>query len=131
MNPNAELQTIRRAIDALDEAMADLLASRICLSHQAQQIKSRAGLPIRDETREEEIRYRYDLRWRGAAVVAMATGVAITSTVTPMPFPSTAWLPAPRSPRPGSMSPSSSAFRTRTPSRVTPTIPGSTASIRV
>jgi chorismate mutase len=72
MNVDPELQTIRRAIDALDEAMADLLACRICLSHQAQSIKSRAGFPVRDESREEEIRYRYDLRWRGASVVARA-----------------------------------------------------------
>jgi chorismate mutase len=72
MNVDPELQTIRRAIDALDEAMADLLACRICLSHQAQSIKSRAGLPVRDEAREVEIRYRYDLRWRGASVVAKA-----------------------------------------------------------
>jgi chorismate mutase len=72
MNPNAELQSLRRAIDGVDEALAGLLATRICLSHQAQEIKSRAGVPVRDPNRETEICYRYDLRWRGSSAVAMA-----------------------------------------------------------
>ena len=67
-----ELQTVRRAIDGVDDALASLLAARVCLSHQAQAIKSRVGLPVRDEAREAEIRYRYDRRWRGASVVAGA-----------------------------------------------------------
>lgn len=72
VSTDAELQTMRRAIDAIDEALAGLLACRICVSHQAQELKARAGWAVRDEARETEICYRYDLRWRGASVVARA-----------------------------------------------------------
>jgi chorismate mutase len=72
MNANADLQTVRRAIDGIDEALADLLACRICLSHHAQEMKAKAGLPVRDPAREGEICYRYDLRWRGSSAVAQA-----------------------------------------------------------
>ena len=37
---NAELLVLRQAIDGLDEALAALLVSRICLSHQAQALKA-------------------------------------------------------------------------------------------
>jgi hypothetical protein len=56
MSANADLQTVRRAIDGIDEALADLLACRICLSHHAQKIKGKAGLPVRDAAREGERR---------------------------------------------------------------------------
>ena len=69
---STELQTVRRAIDGIDEALADLIACRICLSHQAQKIKAKVGLPPRDRAREEEVCYRYDLRWRGSSAVARA-----------------------------------------------------------
>jgi chorismate mutase len=69
-NPSAELAALRRAIDAVDEALAGLLASRVCLSHQAQELKARAGLPVIDRRRELEIQHRYEQRWHGAATVA-------------------------------------------------------------
>ena len=70
--PNAELTAFRRAIDGVDEALAGLVASRVCLSHQAQELKVRAGLPIFDRARELEIQHRYEQRWRGASTVAHA-----------------------------------------------------------
>jgi chorismate mutase len=71
-NPIAELAAFRHAIDGVDEALAGLVASRVCLSHQAQELKVRAGLPILDRARELEIQYRYERRWRGASAVARA-----------------------------------------------------------
>ena len=68
--PNADLLALRHAIDGIDDALAGLLACRVCLSHQAQALKARVGLPALDRTRELEIQHRYDLRWRGASVVA-------------------------------------------------------------
>jgi len=65
-----ELAALRRAIDGLDEALAGLLASRVCLSRQAQELKARTGLPAIDPERELEIQHRYEQRWRGAATVA-------------------------------------------------------------
>ncbi len=70
--PNAGLQTLRRAIDGLDDALAGLLACRVCLSHQAQALKARVGLPAIDTTREAEIQHRYEQRWAGASTVARA-----------------------------------------------------------
>jgi len=70
--PNAELATLRRAIDGIDDALAGLLACRVCLSHQAQAFKVRAGAPARDHDREVEIQHRYEQRWCGASVVARA-----------------------------------------------------------
>lgn len=72
MSANADLQTVRQAIDGIDAALADLLACRICLSHQAQAIKTKSGLPIHDPNRELEVCYRYDTRWRGSSLVARA-----------------------------------------------------------
>jgi chorismate mutase len=69
---NAELLALRQAIDGVDDALASLLAYRVCLSHQAQALKARVGLPAVDPARELDIQHRYDLRWRGAAVVARA-----------------------------------------------------------
>jgi len=66
----AELIAFRQAIDGVDEALAGLVASRVCLSHQAQELKVRAGLPVIDRQRELEIQYRYDKRWLGASSVA-------------------------------------------------------------
>ena len=71
-SPNAELQRLRQAIDAMDDALAALLVSRICLSHQAQTLKARSGLPALDRTREVEIQHRYEQRWAGASAVARA-----------------------------------------------------------
>ena len=67
-----ELQTLRRAIDGIDDALAGLLACRITLSHQAQALKAQAGLPPIDRTRETDIQQRYERQWRGASVVAGA-----------------------------------------------------------
>ena len=72
MSADNDLQTLRRAIDGIDDALANLLATRMCLSHQAQANKTQAGVPVRDEEREAEICYRYDRRWRGSSVVARA-----------------------------------------------------------
>ena len=69
---HAELIAFRRAIDGVDEALAGLVASRVCLSHQAQELKVRAGLPVIDRHRELEIQHRYDKRWLGASTVARA-----------------------------------------------------------
>ena len=69
---NAELLVLRQAIDGIDDALAALLACRVCLSHQAQALKARAGLPALDRAREVEIQHRYDLRWAGASAVARA-----------------------------------------------------------
>ena len=69
---NAELLVLRQAIDGLDDALATLLASRVCLSHQAQALKARVGVPALDRVREVEIQHRYELRWRGAGNVARA-----------------------------------------------------------
>lgn len=70
--PNADLTTLRRAIDGIDDALAGLLACRVCLSHQAQALKARVGTPARDHDRETEIQHRYEQRWAGASVVARA-----------------------------------------------------------
>jgi len=70
--PKAELCALRRAIDGIDDALAGLLACRVCLSHQAQALKARAGAPARDHDREVEIQHRYEQRWAGASVVARA-----------------------------------------------------------
>ncbi len=72
MGLHAELIGFRRAIDGVDEALAGLVASRVCLSHQAQELKVRAGLPVIDPQRELEIQYRYDKRWLGASSIARA-----------------------------------------------------------
>ena len=69
---NAELLVLRQAIDGLDDALAALLISRVCLSHQAQTLKARAGLPAFDRAREVEIQHRYEQRWCGASLVARA-----------------------------------------------------------
>jgi chorismate mutase len=69
---NTELLMLRQAIDGLDDALAALLVSRVCLSHQAQTLKARAGLPALDRTRELEIQHRYEQRWAGASTVARA-----------------------------------------------------------
>ncbi len=70
--PNAHLEMLRQAIDGLDDALAGLLACRVCLSHQAQALKARVGLPAFDASREAEIQHRYEQRWCGASVVAGA-----------------------------------------------------------
>ncbi len=67
-----ELAALRRAIDGLDEALAGLLATRAGLSRQAQELKSRVGLPAIDPQREVEIQHRYEQRLGGASVVARA-----------------------------------------------------------
>lgn len=69
---NAELLVLRHAIDGMDDALASLLACRVCLSHQAQTVKARAGLPALDRAREVEIQHRYEQRWAGASAVARA-----------------------------------------------------------
>lgn len=69
---NADLQTLRQAIDGLDDALVGLLVCRMFLSHQAQALKTRAGLPAFDAAREAEIQRRYDQRWYGASVIARA-----------------------------------------------------------
>lgn len=69
---NAELLTLRQAIDGMDDALASLLACRACLSHQAQAVKARLGRPALDRARELEIQHRYDQRWAGASAVARA-----------------------------------------------------------
>lgn len=69
---NTDLQMLRHAIDGIDDALAGLLVCRMCLSHQAQALKARAGLPAFDADREDEIQHRYDQRWCGASVVARA-----------------------------------------------------------
>ncbi len=69
---NANLLTLRQAIDGLDDALARLLACRVCLSHQAQALKARVGLPAFDASREAEIQHRYEQRWCGASTVARA-----------------------------------------------------------
>lgn len=69
---NAELLMLRQAIDGLDDALAGLLACRVCLSHQAQALKARSGLPAFDRAREVEIQVRYEKRWAGASAVARA-----------------------------------------------------------
>ena len=68
----AELCALRRAIDGIDDALAGLLVCRLCLSHQAQTLKAKAGLPAFDADREVEIQHRYEKRWAGASVVARA-----------------------------------------------------------
>jgi chorismate mutase len=70
--PKDELAVLRHAIDGVDEALSSLVACRVCLSHQAQELKVRAGVPIRDPERELEIQYRYERRWRGGSAVAHA-----------------------------------------------------------
>ncbi|HNQ88402.1 MAG TPA: chorismate mutase [Verrucomicrobiota bacterium] len=70
--PNADLLALRHAIDGIDDALAALLVSRVCLSHQAQALKARAGLPALDRAREVEIQHRYEQRWCGASAVALA-----------------------------------------------------------
>ncbi|MCZ7636700.1 MAG: chorismate mutase [Verrucomicrobia bacterium] len=67
-----DLQPLRRAIDGLDDALAELLVCRVCLSHQAQALKVQAGLPSLDPGREAEIQRRYEQRWCGASGVARA-----------------------------------------------------------
>jgi chorismate mutase len=69
---NAELLALRQAIDGVDDALASLLACRVCLSHQAQALKARAGLPAFDRAREVAIQHRYEQRWAGASTVASA-----------------------------------------------------------
>ncbi|MCZ7641351.1 MAG: chorismate mutase [Verrucomicrobia bacterium] len=49
---NTGLFALRHAIDGIDDALAGLLACRVCLSHQAQALKARAGLPALDRARE-------------------------------------------------------------------------------
>lgn len=71
-NLQIELVSFRRAIDGVDEALSSLVACRVCLSHQAQELKARAGMPIFDAARELEIQHRYEQRWRGASIVARA-----------------------------------------------------------
>jgi len=71
-DPSAGLGALRRAIDGVDEALANLVACRVCLSHQAQELKIRAGLPVVDAQRELEIQYRYEQHWHGSATVARA-----------------------------------------------------------
>lgn len=71
-NPNAELAALRRAIDGIDDALAELLMCRMCLSHQVQELKAQAGVPIYDRRREIEIQERYERHWCGASAVARA-----------------------------------------------------------
>jgi chorismate mutase len=73
-SPNAkpELLALRRAIDGIDDALAGLLVCRMSLSHQAQALKARDGLPALDPAREVEILHRYEQRWCGASAVARA-----------------------------------------------------------
>ncbi len=70
--PNPELAALRQAIDGIDDALGGLLATRVCLSHQAQALKSRAGLPVLDRAREDQIQHSYERHWRGAGAVARA-----------------------------------------------------------
>jgi chorismate mutase len=65
-----QLTALRHAIDGIDEAICGLLATRIALSHQAQEIKLRNRIPTHDPQREIEIQQRYERRWCGASTVA-------------------------------------------------------------
>ena len=65
-NSNGELKTLSQAIDG------SLVVCRVCLSHQVQELKARAGFPVFDEARELEIQHKYEQHWRGGFVVARA-----------------------------------------------------------
>lgn len=69
---NTELLALRRAINGVDAALADLLACRAGLSRQAQAAKAQAEVPVLDPAREEEVRERYEQAAPGASSVAAA-----------------------------------------------------------
>ena len=69
---NAELQTIRQDIDALDAAIARLVQIRRAKSVKAQQVKRNEGLPAVDELRERQIKQAYECQSEGASAVAEA-----------------------------------------------------------
>jgi isochorismate pyruvate lyase len=52
---NAEMDALRRKIDALDEALVDLLAERLQCIEEAAAIKARIGWPARISPRVEEV----------------------------------------------------------------------------
>lgn len=72
LDVNSELQSIRKAIDAMDDDITALLARRADLSRRAQVVKRRAGLPIFNQDRETEIQGRYERAAAGSSSVAVA-----------------------------------------------------------
>jgi chorismate mutase len=67
-----DLQTLRQAIDAADDALIQLLTTRAALSRKAQEAKLQAGLPNLDPAREAAIRGRYERAAKGVSFVARA-----------------------------------------------------------
>lgn len=51
----AELETLRRAIDDIDERFVKLLAERFWVTRQVGHIKAELGMPPQDSTREAQI----------------------------------------------------------------------------
>ena len=62
-----EIDEKRREIDRIDERIAELLASRTMIARSIAVVKTRAGLPIADAQREEEILRRVSRACRGQA----------------------------------------------------------------
>ncbi len=50
-----EIQTIRTQIDKTDREIVSLLVRRMNLCAEIADCKAKSGLPVRDETREEEL----------------------------------------------------------------------------
>lgn len=52
---SVELRRLRREIDRVDEQLLELVAQRLRLAEEVAGLKSRLGLPVRDEAREQRI----------------------------------------------------------------------------
>lgn len=72
------LADVRRAIDALDDQLLDLLTTRLELARRTRPLKERAGLPLQDLSRE-------------AAVVRRAADAARVRGLDPEPVRDIFW----------------------------------------
>lgn len=54
-----DLTDVRRRIDAIDDAIAELLRTRLSLVEEARALKATVGRPLYDEAREAELLERH------------------------------------------------------------------------
>lgn len=76
-----DLQSLRKEIDRIDEALISLLQQRLALSKQVALVKRDGGLPVSDSQREAEIIDRVKTQGGayGEAIAAIFDSVLETS----------------------------------------------------
>ena len=57
-NPDADISTLRLAIDEIDEKILNLINRRLLLAQQIGAVKAQSGIQITDPRREKDIMHR-------------------------------------------------------------------------